>query len=62
MFIFLPGKAHFTGVNFEEFCQRIGDETGIAAVFQDSNQNVFAFAIRLETEIFHHHEIFRVGF
>ncbi|MNE07065.1 hypothetical protein D3C80_996710 [compost metagenome] len=41
--------------------QIIGDELGVTTVFADVHQHVFAFAIRLKAQIFHHHEIFRVG-
>lgn len=62
MLILLTGKAHLAGVNVEEFCQRVRHEAGVAAVFQNAHQDVLAFAVRLKTQIFHYHEIFRVGF
>jgi len=62
VFIFLSGEAHFAGMNFEEFCQRIRHKTGVTADFLDTHQNVLALAIRLKAEIFHHHKIFRIGF
>jgi hypothetical protein len=62
VFIFLSGKAHFAGVYFKEFRQRVGNKAGIAAVFQNSHQNMFTFTVRFEAQILDHHEIFRIGF
>lgn len=62
VFVLLPGKAHFTRMNFKEFCQRVSNKTGIAAVFQNSHQHMLAFAIGGKAEIFHHQKVLRTGF
>ena len=62
MFVFLPGKAHFARMNFKEFGQRVSDKTGIAAVFQNTHQHMFAFAIGRKAEILNHYKVFRIGF
>jgi hypothetical protein len=48
VFIFLPGKADFTGVYFKELRQRVGNKARIAAVFQNSHQNMFTFTVGFE--------------
>ncbi|MNE84256.1 hypothetical protein D3C80_1811410 [compost metagenome] len=62
MFIFLTGKTHFAGVDFKEFRERVGDKTGVTAIFQNTHEDVFTLTVRLKTQIFNHHEIFRIGF
>ena len=62
MFIFLPGKTHFTRMDFKELSQRISHKPRIAVRFQNPYQQMLAFAIRRKAKIFDHHEIFRVGF
>ena len=62
VFVLLPGKAHFTRMNFKEFCQRVSNKTGIAAVFQNTHQHMLAFAVRGKAEILNHQEVFRTGF
>ena len=60
--ILQAGIADGTGVNTGEARQIVGHELGIAAVFADVHQHVLAFTVRCKTQIFHHHEIFRIGF
>ncbi|MOA25406.1 hypothetical protein D3C78_1461290 [compost metagenome] len=49
MFVFLTGKTHFAGVDFKKFRERIGDKTGITAIFQNTHEDVFTLAVRLKT-------------
>ncbi len=37
-------------------------QNGYCSRFEDSNQNMLTFTIRLKAQIFHHHKVFRIGF
>ncbi|MNE32196.1 hypothetical protein D3C80_1257940 [compost metagenome] len=62
MAIFQTRVTDRTGMNPGKARQIIGDKLSVTAVLADVHQHMFAFAVRLKAQVFHHHEIFRVGF
>ena len=61
MFIFAR-QSPLAGVNIENFASASATKRVSCSCFQNAHRDMLAFAVRLKTEIFHYHEIFRVGF
>jgi hypothetical protein len=61
VFVLLPGKAHFTRMNFKEFCQRVATKRVLQPFFRIRTSTCSPSPSGAKP-ILNHHEVFRIGF